>query len=150
MKWGVIRTSRNSSGRRPSVRCCVFGSLAGLKLIVTPDLHGLKAARGRAEEAFCNVRETLGCVRHVEVIQIIAQKARARTRLAKVAKLLRRGAPQVLFFYDGLDHFRRGLARVYELDRRAQSLLNHAPKYRVVRAPEHDRAHVLLSKLAQI
>jgi hypothetical protein len=83
MKPGVILTSRNSSARRPSVRC--FGSLAGLKLIVTPDLHGLKAARGGAEEAFCHVREALGRVRHVEVIQIIAQKASARTRLAQVA-----------------------------------------------------------------
>src|SRR5215218_5822232 len=113
MKPGVMRTSRSSSARRPSVRCC-FESLAGLKLIVTPDLHGLKSARGRAEETFRHVREALGRVGHVEVVQIIAQKAGARTRLAKVAKLLRRRAPQALFINHRLDHFGRGLARVYE------------------------------------
>src|ERR1700750_162096 len=141
MKLGVIRTWRSSSGRRPSVRCCVFGSLAGLKLIVTPDLHGLKAARGRAEEAFCNVRETLGCIRHVEVIQIIAQKARARTRLAKVTKLLRRGASKVFLLYQGLDRTGRGLARVYETDALAQGLLNHASQNGIVCAAQYDGAH---------
>src|ERR1044071_2412016 len=100
MKPGVMRTSRSSSARLPSVRCCPFASLAGLKLILTPDLHGLKAARRRAEETFGDVREALRRVRHVEVIQIIAQKTRVRTRLAQVAKLLRRGAPQVLFIDD--------------------------------------------------
>src|SRR4051812_31358793 len=160
MKPGVMRTSRSSSARRPSVRCCCFESLAGLKLIVTPDLHGLKSARGRAEETFRHVREALGRVGHVEVVQIIAQKARPRTRpgreavarggheegaktpakkppprprLAEVAKPLRRRPPQALFINRRLDHFGRGLARVYELDRPAQRLLNHPPKYRVVR-----------------
>src|SRR5215213_4965178 len=119
MKPGVMLTSRSSSARRPSVRCCCFESLAGLKLIVTPDLHGLKSARGCAEETFRHVREALGRVGHVEVIQIIAQKARARTRLAEVAKLLRRRPPQVLFINQGLDHFGRGLARINQLRRLA-------------------------------
>src|SRR5205085_12526204 len=92
MKPGVMRTSRSSSGRRPSVRAGV--SLAGLKLIVPPDLHGLKAARRAAEEALGDVREALRRVRHVKVIQIIAQKALARTGLSQVAQLLRRRALQ--------------------------------------------------------
>src|ERR671921_977581 len=149
MKLGVIRTPRSSSARRPSVRCCC-DSLAGLKLILTPDLHGLKAARGGAEEALGDVREALGRVRHVEVIQIIAQKASAGTRLAQVAQLLRRRAPQPLFIYQGLDHPGRGLARVDELHALAQGLLNHAPEDWVVRAAEHDGADLPLPKLAQV
>src|SRR5919206_2523971 len=94
MKPGVMRTSRSSSARRPSVRAPV--SLAGLKLIVPPDLHGFQPPRRAPQEALGDVREALGRVRHVEVIQIIAQKARARTGLAQVAQLLRRRAPQAL------------------------------------------------------
>src|ERR687884_569933 len=110
MKPGVMRTSRSSSARRPSVRPCV--SLTGLKLIVPPDLHGLKAARRAAQEALGDVREALRRVRHVEVIQIIAQKALARTGLAQVAQLLRRRPPQALFVNQSLDDFRRRLSRI--------------------------------------
>src|ERR671939_1151163 len=98
MKPGVMRSS---SGRRPSVRAGV--SLAGLKLIVSPDLHGFEAARRGAEEALGDVREALRRVRHVEVIQIVAQRARARAGLAQVAQLLRRRAPQALPVYQVLD-----------------------------------------------
>src|ERR1043165_1851146 len=142
MKPGVMRTSRSSSARRPSVRC--RASLACLKLILPPDLRGFEPSRGRAEEALGHVREALGRVRHVEVVQIIAQKSRVRTRLAQVAQLLRRGAPQPLALYHRLDLSRSGLARVYELDGLAQRLLNHAPKDGIVRAAEHDRGDILL------
>src|SRR5438105_1825551 len=123
MKPGVMRTSRSSSGRRPSVRAGV--SLAGLKLIVPPDLHGFEAARRAPEEALGDVREALRCVRHVEVVQIIAQKARARTGLAQVAQLLRRRAPQALSVNQILHGPRRRLARINQADAPAYRLLNH-------------------------
>src|SRR5919205_1425622 len=89
MKPGVMRTGRSSSSRRPSVRAAFEVSLAGLKLILSPDLDGLKAAGRGAEEPLGDVREPLGRVGHVKVVEIIAQKARVRTGLAQVPQLLR-------------------------------------------------------------
>src|SRR5919206_3617624 len=132
MKPGVMRTSRSSSGRRPSVRAGV--SLAGLKLIVSPDLHGFEAARRGAEEALGDVREALRRVRHVEVIQIVTEEARVRAGLAQVAQLLRGRAPQSLALDQVLDGLRRRLARINQPDFFADGLLNHAPQDRVVRA----------------
>src|SRR5918912_1483171 len=71
MKPGVMRSSRNWSARRPSVRAKV--SSAGLKLIVPPDLDGFEPARRGAEEALGDVREALGRVGHVEVVEVVAQ-----------------------------------------------------------------------------
>src|SRR2546423_3616230 len=83
MKWGVMRTPRNSSARRPSVRAkappTFATSICGLKLILSPDLYGFEARRRAAQKSFGDARESLGRVRHVEVIQIIAQTARGRT-----------------------------------------------------------------------
>src|ERR1051326_268965 len=96
MKPGVMRTSRNSSARRPSVRAKV--SSACLKLIPPPDFDGFEAARRAAQKPFGDTREALLRVGHVKVVEIIAQKTLVRTDLAQVAKLLRRRAPQVLLF----------------------------------------------------
>src|SRR5215211_7619283 len=101
MKPGVMRSSRRASGARPSVRA--KGMLAGLKLIVPPDLDGFEPARRRAEETLGHVREALGRVRHVEVVEVVAQVARVRAGLAQVPQLLRRRAPQVLFINHRLD-----------------------------------------------
>src|ERR1051325_11251268 len=93
MKPGVMRKGRSWSGARPSVRAYVV--LAGLKLIVPPDFHGLQTLRRGAEEALGDVREALGRVRHVEVVEVVAQVARVRARLAQVPQPLRPRAPQV-------------------------------------------------------
>src|SRR5437764_4814466 len=148
MKPGVMRTSRISSARRPSVR--VYDPLAGVKLIVPPDFNGFESARRAAQEPLGDVREALSRVRHVKVIQIIAQKALARTRLAQVSKLLRRRAPQALALYQILDGLRRSLARINQTHARSHRLLNHAAQDRVVRAAEDERAHFPLAQLAQI
>src|SRR2546423_1420871 len=121
MKPGVMRTSRSSSARRPSVR--VYDPLAGVKLIVPPDFNGFESARRAAQESLGDVREPLRRVRHVEVIQIIAQKALARTRLAQVAKLLRRRAPKALSLYQILHGLRRRLARINQTHARADAVL---------------------------
>ena len=73
-----------------------------------PDLDGLEPARRGAEEALGDVREALGGVGHVEVIQVVAQPARVGAGLAQVPQLLRRGAPQPLALDDRLDG--RGVA----------------------------------------
>ena len=77
--------------------------LAGLKLIVSPDLDGFEPARRGAEETLGDVCEALGRVRHVEVVEVVAQVARVRAGLAQVPQLLRRRAPQVFLFNQGLD-----------------------------------------------
>src|SRR5215210_1896055 len=100
MKPGVMRRGRSSSAARPSVRAYVLS--ARLKLILPPDLDGFEPARRGAEEALGDVREALGRVRHVEVIQVVAQVTRARAGLAQVAQLLRRRAPQPLPLDDRL------------------------------------------------
>src|SRR5215207_4614929 len=94
MKPGVMRSPRSASGARPSVRA--KGVLAGLKLIVPPDLYGLQSLGRGAEETLGDVREALGRVRHVEVVEVVAQVARVRARLTQVPQFLRRRAPQVL------------------------------------------------------
>src|ERR671917_361221 len=141
MKSGVMRTCRSSSGLRPSVRLNV--SLAGVKLIVTPDLDGLQTAGRAPQKPLGDVREALGRVRHVEVVQIIAQKARVRTCLAQVPQLLRRRAPQVLALDDLLDLSGRRLARIDQLDALSGRLLYDAPQDGVVRAAEDERAQAL-------
>src|SRR5919197_1348440 len=148
MKPGMMRTSRSSSGRRPSVRAGV--SLAGLKLILSLDLHGFEAARRTPQEALGDVREALRRVRHVEVIQIVAQRARARAGLAQVAQLLRRRAPQALPVYQVLDGAGRRLARVDQADAVADRLPDHAPQDRVVRAAQDERPQPQLPQLAQV
>src|SRR5829696_701361 len=124
MKPGVMRSSRSASGARPSVRA--KGVLAGLKLIVPPDLDGLQSLRRGAEETLGDVREALGRVRHVEVVEVVAQVARVRAGLAQVPQLLRRSAPQVLFIDKQFDGLGRRLARVYQPHAFAHGLLNHA------------------------
>src|SRR2546423_5348027 len=148
MKPGVMRTSRISSARRPSVR--VYDPLAGVKLIVPPDFNGFESARRAAQEALGDVRERLRRVRHVEVIQIIAQKALARTRLAQVAKLLRRRAPKALSLYQILNGLRRRLARINQTHARAHRFLNHAAQDGVMRAAQYERTHFALAQLAKI
>src|SRR5215210_1511703 len=101
MKPGVMRRGRRASAALPSVRA--KGLLAGLKLILPPDLDGFEPARRRAEEALGDVREALGRVRHVKVIQVVAQLVRLGARLAQVPQLLRRRAPQALALDDRLD-----------------------------------------------
>src|SRR5919112_2135536 len=96
-----MHSSLRASAARPSVRA--KGLLAGLKLIVPPDFDGLQPSRRGAEEALGDVREALGRVRHVEVVEVVAQVARVRAGLAQVPQLLRRGAPQVLFVDQRLD-----------------------------------------------
>src|SRR5216110_2458789 len=102
MKAGVILTARSSSARRPSVRAkTAFNSVfsaCGLKLILSPDFHGFEARRCAAQEALGDAREPLRRVRHVEVIQIIAQTARARTLFEQLSRVRHeRTAAQVLF-----------------------------------------------------
>src|SRR5215218_2418230 len=134
MKPGVIRSSRSASGARPSVRA--KGVLAGLKLIVPPDLYGLQSLRRGAEETLGDVREALGRVRHVEVVEVVAQVARVRAGLAQVPQFLRRRAPQLFLVDQRLDGRGGRLARVDESHGLAHRLLNHAPQNRVVRAAE--------------
>src|SRR5256714_12413861 len=148
MKPGVMRTSRISSARRPSVR--VYDPLAGVKLIVPPDFNGFESARRAAQEALGDVREALSRVRHVKVIQIIAQKALARTRLAQVSKLLRRRAPKALSLYQILHGLRRRLARINQTHARAPRFLNHAAQDGVMRAAQYERPHFALAQLAQV
>src|ERR1044072_329867 len=76
MKPSVMRSSRKASAVRPSVRAKVL--LAGLKLIVPPDLDGLQTLWRRAEKTLGDVRETLARVRHIEAVEVVAQPSRGR------------------------------------------------------------------------
>src|SRR5438067_8730575 len=91
MKPGVILTARNSSARRPSVRVNTVSvfvfSACGLKLILPPNLYGFEPRRRAAQEPFGDTRKPLGRVRHIEVIQIIAQTARARTLFEQLPRV---------------------------------------------------------------
>jgi hypothetical protein len=50
-----------------------------VKLILSPNLHGLKARRRAGQKSLGDARETLLRARHIKVFEMIAQTTFART-----------------------------------------------------------------------
>jgi hypothetical protein len=68
-----------------------------VKLILSPNLHSLQARRRAAQKSLCDARETFFRIRHVKVIQIIAQTPPARTLFEQLAgRRVETAPPQVL------------------------------------------------------
>src|ERR671912_749679 len=91
MKCGVMRTCRNSSGRRPSLR--LNCSLRGVESIRPPDFDGFEDARRAPQKPLGDARETLRRVRHVEMIEVVAQAAPARALLQEPPRVCVELAP---------------------------------------------------------
>src|SRR5918993_6123620 len=85
MKCGVMRTGRNSSGRRPSLR--LNCSLRGVESIRPPDFDGFEDARRAPQKPLGDARETLRRVGHVKVVEVVAQPPRARALLQQAPRV---------------------------------------------------------------
>src|SRR3989442_1156715 len=126
-----MRTARNSSVARPSVRA---------KLIVSPNLHGLQNGRDASQESLRDARESFRRVRHVKVVQILAQFSFSRYFLCD--------ARQTIFVEDRFNRARGRFSRVYEANTFTDHFTDHIPQNRIMSAAQHQSAETDISEIS--
>ena len=120
---------------RPSVRT---------KLIVSPNLYGLQDGRRASQKSFRDAAETFRRIRHIKMVKIIAQVALARTIFNADSRAPAFSPPAA--FRPHAPPLRPNQSNA----RPSHRLLNHAPQDRIMRAAQHECAHIARLYLLQI